>query len=168
MGNVDAPLARCAGVSFVCPTSWRLIHGVGVLLECSFLSASIHALWFVGHLRLCLHSRSTPSKVSNLSPPVIEVQDVDFKYDTGPMILKNVNFGLDQTSRICIVGPNGAGENTPTILIWEKVLIDFEVKVGDKTCAQGKRGSNLSDYFLTYKGAPMNNEVWMRYDDCKH
>ena len=35
--------------------------------------------------------------------------DVDFKYPTGPTILKNVNFGLDQSSRICIVGPNGAG-----------------------------------------------------------
>lgn len=35
--------------------------------------------------------------------------DVDFKYPTGPTILKNVNFGLDQSSRVCIVGPNGAG-----------------------------------------------------------
>lgn len=48
-------------------------------------------------------------QVSTLSPPVIEVLDVNFKYPTGPTILKNVNFGLDQTSRICIVGPNGAG-----------------------------------------------------------
>lgn len=48
-------------------------------------------------------------QVSVLSPPVIEVLDVDFRYPTGPVILKDVNFGLDQTSRICIVGPNGAG-----------------------------------------------------------
>lgn len=34
---------------------------------------------------------------------------MDFKYPTGPTILKNVNFGLDQSSRVCIVGPNGAG-----------------------------------------------------------
>ncbi|CAM9727361.1 unnamed protein product, partial [Ectocarpus fasciculatus] len=47
--------------------------------------------------------------VSTLSPPVLEVMDVDFKYPTGPTILKDVNFGLDQTSRVCIVGPNGAG-----------------------------------------------------------
>lgn len=48
-------------------------------------------------------------QVSTLSPPVLEVMDVDFKYPTGPTILKDVNFGLDQTSRVCIVGPNGAG-----------------------------------------------------------
>lgn len=50
------------------------------------------------------------AQVSKLSPPVLEVMDVDFKYATGPTILKDVNFGLDQTSRVCIVGPNGAGE----------------------------------------------------------
>ena len=58
------------------------------------------------------------SKVANLSPPVIEVQDVDFKYNTGPVILKNVNFGLDQSSRICIVGPNGAGDLKQQTRVW--------------------------------------------------
>ena len=47
--------------------------------------------------------------MSTLSPPVLEVMDVDFKYPTGPTILRDVNFGLDQSSRVCIVGPNGAG-----------------------------------------------------------
>lgn len=51
-------------------------------------------------------------EVSTLSPPVLQVNDVDFKYPTGPTILKDVNFGLDQSSRICIVGPNGAGKTT--------------------------------------------------------
>lgn len=54
-------------------------------------------------------------QVSTLSPPVLEVMDVDFKYPTGPTILKNVNFGLDQTSRVCIVGPNGAGKDRSII-----------------------------------------------------
>ncbi|CAN0462305.1 unnamed protein product, partial [Scytosiphon promiscuus] len=53
---------------------------------------------------------SSVVKVSTLSPPVLQVNDVDFKYPTGPTILKDVNFGLDQSSRICIVGPNGAGK----------------------------------------------------------
>lgn len=53
---------------------------------------------------------NTDGQVSTLSPPVVEVMDVDFKYSTGPTILKNVNFGLDQASRVCIVGPNGAGK----------------------------------------------------------
>lgn len=44
--------------------------------------------------------------------------DVDFKYQTGPTILKDVNFGLDQNSRVCIVGPNGAG--TPAALSFRK------------------------------------------------
>ena len=52
------------------------------------------------------------AQVSTLSPPVLEVMDVDFKYPTGPTILRDVNFGLDQSSRVCIVGPNGAGART--------------------------------------------------------
>lgn len=40
-----------------------------------------------------------------------------FRYSTGPVILKDVNFGLDQSSRICIVGPNGAGNSSMVVSI---------------------------------------------------
>lgn len=55
--------------------------------------------------------------MSTLSPPVLEVMDVDFKYPTGPTILRDVNFGLDQSSRVCIVGPNGAGAHQFVLVV---------------------------------------------------
>ncbi len=51
-------------------------------------------------------------EVNKLSPPVIEVMDVSFRYSTGPWIIRNAEFGIDLDSRICIVGPNGAGKTT--------------------------------------------------------
>jgi ATP-binding cassette subfamily F protein 1 len=52
-------------------------------------------------------------EVPQLSPPIISVNDVAFRYGSkGKWIFKDINFGLDMDSRICIVGPNGAGKST--------------------------------------------------------
>ena len=47
-----------------------------------------------------------------LSPPVVEVKDVSFKYGSNPWIFEDLNFGIDLESRVCIVGPNGSGKST--------------------------------------------------------
>ena len=48
-----------------------------------------------------------------LQPPILGLHDVDFRYtSSGPLIFKNVNFGVDMSSRIAIVGPNGVGKST--------------------------------------------------------
>ena len=48
-----------------------------------------------------------------LNPPVLGLHDVDFAYESGkPLIFKNINFGVDMSSRIAIVGPNGVGKST--------------------------------------------------------
>jgi len=44
-----------------------------------------------------------------LTPPVVEVLDVSFRYGSNPWIFEGLNFGIDLDSRICIVGPNGSG-----------------------------------------------------------
>ena len=49
---------------------------------------------------------------TDLSRPVLSINDVSFEYTEGNTILKNVEFGLDLDSRITIVGPNGAGKST--------------------------------------------------------
>jgi ATP-binding cassette, subfamily F, member 1 len=49
---------------------------------------------------------------TDLSRPVLSINDVSFEYTEGNTILKNVEFGLDLYSRITIVGPNGAGKST--------------------------------------------------------
>jgi ATP-binding cassette subfamily F protein 1 len=51
------------------------------------------------------------SDVSELTRPVIEVNNVHFRYsEKHPIIFDCVDFGIDMDSRICIVGPNGAGK----------------------------------------------------------
>jgi len=46
-----------------------------------------------------------------LARPVLAVSGMGFRYgDKYPWLFKDVNFGIDQSSRIAIVGPNGVGE----------------------------------------------------------
>lgn len=47
-----------------------------------------------------------------LQPPILGLHDVDFGYNQKHLIFKNVNFGIDLSSRIAIVGPNGVGKST--------------------------------------------------------
>jgi ATP-binding cassette, subfamily F, member 1 len=50
-------------------------------------------------------------EVAPLGRPVIEVTNVHFRYSSKhPIIFDRVDFGIDMDSRICIVGPNGAGK----------------------------------------------------------
>jgi ATP-binding cassette subfamily F protein 1 len=53
------------------------------------------------------------SEVPELSRPVMEVNNVKFRYsEKHPIIFEKVDFGIDMDSRICVVGPNGAGKST--------------------------------------------------------
>ena len=38
--------------------------------------------------------------------------DVDFSYPSQPALFRKLNFGIDMTSRVAIVGPNGIGKST--------------------------------------------------------
>lgn len=49
--------------------------------------------------------------VPELSRPVMEVTNVHFRYSPKhPVIFDKIDFGIDTDSRICVVGPNGAGK----------------------------------------------------------
>jgi len=51
--------------------------------------------------------------VTQLPPPLLQVQGVSFQYKEGlPWIYRNLDFGLDLESRVALVGPNGAGKST--------------------------------------------------------
>jgi ATP-binding cassette subfamily F protein 1 len=57
-------------------------------------------------------------EVIHLSPPILEVRDVNFRYNANlPWLFRGLNFGIDMSSRICIVGPNGSGKSTVIKLI---------------------------------------------------
>jgi ATP-binding cassette subfamily F protein 1 len=48
-----------------------------------------------------------------LPPPILSVNNVSFRYgEKYPWLFKHLNFGVDQTTRVAIVGPNGVGKST--------------------------------------------------------
>jgi ATP-binding cassette subfamily F protein 3 len=47
-----------------------------------------------------------------LKPPCLRIDEGDFAYDGSNFILRDINFAVDQDSRISIVGANGAGKST--------------------------------------------------------
>uniref|UniRef100_A0A3P9P853 ATP-binding cassette sub-family F member 1 n=1 Tax=Poecilia reticulata TaxID=8081 RepID=A0A3P9P853_POERE len=56
-----------------------------------------------------------------LSPPILGLHSVDFGYEGQKALFKNVDFGIDMDSRICIVGPNGVGKSTLLLLLTGKL-----------------------------------------------
>ncbi|KOS22689.1 Protein GCN20 [Escovopsis weberi] len=50
--------------------------------------------------------------VEKLSPPIIQMSEVDFGYSADALLLRNVDLDVGLDSRIGIVGPNGAGKTT--------------------------------------------------------
>ncbi|XP_058865311.1 ATP-binding cassette sub-family F member 1-like isoform X1 [Acipenser ruthenus] len=56
-----------------------------------------------------------------LSPPILGLHTVDFGYESQKPLFKNVDFGIDMESRICIVGPNGVGKSTLLLLLTGKL-----------------------------------------------
>ncbi|CAK6978919.1 ATP-binding cassette sub-family F member 1 isoform X3 [Scomber scombrus] len=56
-----------------------------------------------------------------LSPPILGLHSVDFCYESQKPLFKNVDFGIDMESRICIVGPNGVGKSTLLLLLTGKL-----------------------------------------------
>ena len=55
--------------------------------------------------------------VEKLSPPIIQMTNVNFGYAKDKLLLKNVDLDVQLDSRIGIVGPNGAGKTTALKLL---------------------------------------------------
>ena len=48
-----------------------------------------------------------------LAPPILAVTNAHFRYgEKYPWLFRDLNFGIDQRSRVAIVGPNGVGKST--------------------------------------------------------
>eukprot|EP01134_Creolimax_fragrantissima_P002013 CFRG2013T1 len=59
------------------------------------------------------HIRLRFKEPEQLTPPILQLQSVSFRYSLdGPLILKDVDFGVRMDSRIGIVGVNGSGKTT--------------------------------------------------------
>jgi len=68
-----------------------------------------------------------PEPSHELEPPVIQIDDVTFRYPVregeqeGKLIFKDLNFAVDMDSRISLVGPNGSGKSTLLGLLFGKL-----------------------------------------------
>ncbi|KAK9103923.1 hypothetical protein Sjap_021177 [Stephania japonica] len=58
-----------------------------------------------------------PTPDDRPGPPIISFSDASFGYPGGPILFKNLNFGIDLDSRIAMVGANGIGKSTILKLI---------------------------------------------------
>ncbi|KAG0420868.1 hypothetical protein HPB47_003223 [Ixodes persulcatus] len=47
-----------------------------------------------------------------LNPPILGLYNVDFGYPGQPLLFKSLDFGIDMSSRVAVVGPNGVGKST--------------------------------------------------------
>ncbi|XP_062618813.1 ATP-binding cassette sub-family F member 1-like [Saccostrea cucullata] len=64
---------------------------------------------------------------SPLNPPILGLNNVTFAYGNNPALFVNLDFGIDMSSRVAIVGPNGVGKST-----FLKLLVgDLEPQKGD-------------------------------------
>ena len=77
--------------------------------------------------------RFTFNDPPELSPPVLAVSGASFRYGPSyPWLFNDLNFGIDQSSRVSIVGPNGVGELGPSE--WRGVA-DHAVPSLPQSCA---------------------------------
>ncbi|KAL6912311.1 hypothetical protein ACP4OV_001116 [Aristida adscensionis] len=58
-----------------------------------------------------------PTPDDRPGPPIISFSDASFGYPGGPILFRNLNFGIDLDSRIAMVGANGIGKSTILKLI---------------------------------------------------
>nr|CCA23226.1 ATPbinding cassette subfamily F member 1 putative [Albugo laibachii Nc14] len=73
-------------------------------------------------------------EISKVSPPILEVREVSFRYnESTPYLFKNIDFGIDTDSRICIVGPNGVGKSTLLKIVTDEVRVrEGEVRLNPR------------------------------------
>ncbi|XP_048230002.1 ABC transporter F family member 3 isoform X2 [Ricinus communis] len=87
----------------------------------SLVQSRIKALDRLGHVDEIINDPDYkfefPTPDDRPGPPIISFSDASFGYPGGPMLFKNLNFGIDLDSRIAMVGPNGIGKSTILKLI---------------------------------------------------
>ncbi|KAH7287997.1 hypothetical protein KP509_31G006600 [Ceratopteris richardii] len=87
----------------------------------SLVQSRIKALERVGHVDAIVsdpdYKFEFPTPEDRPSAPIISFSDASFGYPGGPLLFKNLNFGIDLDSRLAMVGPNGIGKSTLLKLI---------------------------------------------------
>ena len=83
---------------------------------------------------------------SELAPPILAVNNVSFRYnERAKWLFRDLNFGIDQKSRVAIVGPNGVGKSTLlNLLIGDLVSTEGDV-VRNRFLRVGKYSQHFID-----------------------
>jgi len=79
-----------------------------------------------------------------VSSPVLQVVDVAFSYPGQPALFSRVNLGLDMSSRVALVGPNGIGKST----LLKVIIGDLEPSRGSVTRAARLRMGRFSQHHV--------------------
>ncbi len=120
-----------------------------------------------------------PVEITDISgaielPPIrghVEFSDVNFSYEKGFPILKNINFVINPGTTVAIVGPTGAGKTTIVNLLSRfynpdsgQVLIDgIDLKTVQIRSVRKQVGVMLQDSFL-FSGTIMDNIRYGKLD----
>ena len=89
----------------------------------------------------------------SISPPILGLYDVTFRYEGQPYLFKNLNFGIDMSSRIAVVGPNGVGKSTfLNLLTGSLTPIEGEQRINHKVRI-GVYNQHASDQLNLHKTA---------------
>ncbi|XP_061374261.1 ABC transporter F family member 3 [Gastrolobium bilobum] len=87
----------------------------------SLVQSRIKALERMGHVDEIVNDPDYkfefPTPDDRPGPPIISFSDASFGYPGGPILFRNLNFGIDLDSRVAMVGPNGIGKSTILKLI---------------------------------------------------
>lgn len=64
-------------------------------------------------------------ETGKLAPPLISFSDVAFSYSgkKEDYLFTDLSFGIDCDSRICLVGPNGAGALRQLVSLWRHLML---------------------------------------------
>ena len=100
-----------------------------------------------------------PDPDDTLEPPVISVLNVGFHYPNGPILFKDVDFGIDMDTRIAIVGPNGVGKSTLVMRFGNHALRPYlQLPFPDGACswvsASGHVSTHVSGHRRTFSHNP--------------
>jgi len=104
-----------------------------------------------------------------INPPVLGLKDAQFGYPNQPPLFKKVDFGVDMSSRVAIVGPNGVGKSTFLKMLTGKVdLMGGEV-IRNPRLRIGFYNQHSADQ-LTLDESPveyLQRNFNMEYQDCR-
>ncbi|XP_067662051.1 ATP-binding cassette sub-family F member 1-like [Haliotis asinina] len=108
-------------------------------------------------------------KPAPLSPPILGAHNVTFGYEGQKPLFKNLDFGIDMSSRVAIVGPNGVGKSTFLKLLTKEIQPQQGEIRKNHRLRIGKYDQHSADQ-LNLEESPveyLQRLFNMQYQDCR-